>query len=133
VIPTDKDPGWAPLFPNAGLGNTCRPGGLSTCEYALHPSPIRGYRFGCDGETQIELDATGLPRLGGSRFYEAWLRNAAGMPVPIGNFNEGRNVTLWAGVSPKVFTTLTVTREQTDGDQASSGEKKLVGTVTTGG
>ena len=82
---------------------------------------------------RIELDATGLPRLEGSRFYEAWLRNAAGMLVPIGTFNEGRNVTLWAGVSPKVFTTLTVTRERSDGDQASSGEKVLVGTVKTGG
>lgn len=82
---------------------------------------------------RIELDAPRLPRLEGSRFYEAWLRNAAGMLVPIGTFNEARNVTLWAGVSPKVFTTLTVTRERSDGDQASSGEKVLVGTVTTGG
>ena len=55
------------------------------------------------------------------------------MLVPIGTFNEGRNVTLWAGVSPKDFTTLTVTRERADGDQASSGEKVLVGTVDTGG
>jgi hypothetical protein len=82
---------------------------------------------------RIELDATGLPRLAGGRFYEAWLRNAAGVLVPIGTFNEGRTVTLWAGVSPKVFTTLTVTREQADGDQTSSGEKVLVGTVNTGG
>ena len=37
-------------------------------------------------------------------------------------------MTLWAGVSPKEFTTLTVTREAADGDQASSGEKVLVGT-----
>ena len=81
---------------------------------------------------RIELDATGLPRLEGSRFYEAWLRNAAGTLVPIGTFNEARNVTLWAGVSPKVFATLTVTRERSDGDQASSGEKVLVGTVKTG-
>ena len=50
---------------------------------------------------RIELDATGLPRLDGGRFYEAWLRNAAGVLVPIGTFNEGRKVTLWAGVSPK--------------------------------
>ena len=42
-------------------------------------------------------------------------------------------MTLWAGVSPKEFTTLTVTREAADGDQASSGEKVLVGTVATGG
>ena len=81
---------------------------------------------------RIELDATGLPRLEGGRFYQAWLRNAAGVLVPIGTFNEGRNVTLWAGVSPKDFTTLTVTREQADGEQASSGEKVLVGTVDTG-
>jgi hypothetical protein len=81
---------------------------------------------------RIELDATGLPRLEGARFYEAWLRNAAGVLVPIGTFNEGREITLWAGVSPKDFATLTVTREQANGDQASSGEKVLVGTVNTG-
>jgi hypothetical protein len=82
---------------------------------------------------RIELDATGLPRLAGGRFYEAWLRNAAGVLVPIGTFNEGRKVTAWAGVSPRSFMTLTVTREQADGNQASSGEKVLVGTVDTGG
>ena len=82
---------------------------------------------------RIELDATGLPRLAGGRFYEAWLRNPAGVLVPIGTFNESRNVTLWAGVSPKLFSTLTVTREQADGDQTSSGEKVLVGTVSRGG
>ena len=82
---------------------------------------------------RIELDATGLPRLDRGRFYEAWLRNAAGVLVPIGTFNEGRNVTLWAGVSPRDFMTLSVTREQANGDQASSGEKVLVGTVSKGG
>ena len=78
---------------------------------------------------RIELDATGLPRLEGGRFYQAWLRNAAGVLVPIGTFNEGENVTLWAGVSPKDFMTLTVTREEADGEQASSGVKVLAGTV----
>jgi hypothetical protein len=82
---------------------------------------------------RIELDATGLPRLAGGRFYEAWLRNSAGVLVPIGTFNEGPEVTLWAGVSPVDFTTLTVTRERSDGEQASSGEKVLVGTVQTSG
>jgi Anti-sigma-K factor rskA, C-terminal len=82
---------------------------------------------------RIELNATGLPRLAGGRFYEAWLRNSAGVLVPIGTFNEGRKVALWAGVSPKCFTTLTVTRERADGDQASSGEKVLTGAVDTGG
>src|SRR5690242_10683360 len=81
---------------------------------------------------RIQLDATGLPRLAGGRFYEAWLRDTHGVLVPIGTFNEGQSVTLWAGVSPESFTVLTVTREQADGNQASSGEKVLVGPVRTG-
>jgi hypothetical protein len=81
---------------------------------------------------RIELDATGLPRLENGRFYQAWLRNRAGALVPIGTFNEPRNVTLWAGVSPKEFGTLSVTREQADDDQASSGERVLVGAAVTG-
>jgi len=82
---------------------------------------------------RIDFNATGLPRLDKGRFYEAWLKNADGVLVPIGTFNEGQNVTLWAGVSPVDFTTLTVTRERADGDQSSSGEKVLVGTVDSGG
>src|SRR5262245_24342532 len=82
---------------------------------------------------RIELDATGLPRLDGGRFYQAWLRDASGVLVPVGSFNEGTNVTLWAGVSPEHFKTVTVTRERADGDQTSSGEKVLVGTVGTDG
>jgi len=82
---------------------------------------------------RIDLDATGLPRLDGGRFYEAWLKNDAGTLVPVGTFNEGRKVTLWAGVSPKDFRTLTVTRGRADGDQASSGAKVLAGPVKYGG
>jgi hypothetical protein len=82
---------------------------------------------------RIELRATGLPHLAGGRFYEAWLRARDGVLVPVGTFNEGRKVTLWAGVSPRSFTTLTVTRERADGDQRSSGEKVLTGTVDTSG
>ena len=81
---------------------------------------------------RIELDATGLPRLDSGRFYEAWLRSDDGNLVPVGTFNEGRKVTLWAGVSPADFPTLTVTREQADGDQSSSGEKVLAGSIDTG-
>jgi hypothetical protein len=82
---------------------------------------------------RIELDASGLPRLDRGRFYQAWLRNGAGVLVPIGSFNQGKDVTLWAGVSPETFRTLTVTREQADGVQASSGQKVLVGTAEPGG
>jgi len=82
---------------------------------------------------RITLDATGLPRLAGGRFYQAWLRSRSGVLVPIGTFNEPHGVTLWAGVSPKEFGTLTVTREQADGDQASSGLKVLSGVVSPDG
>lgn len=82
---------------------------------------------------RIELDSTGLPRRQGALFYEAWLRSPAGVLVPIGTFNEGRKVTLWAGVSPEDYPSLTVTRERADGNQASSGEKVLVGTASPGG
>jgi hypothetical protein len=78
---------------------------------------------------RVELDASGLPRLDGGRFYEAWLRSPAGALVPVGTFNQAREVTLWAGVSPTHFPTLTITRERADRDQASSGEKVLVGTI----
>ena len=81
---------------------------------------------------RIHLDASGLPRLSGERFYEAWLRSSDGVLVPIGTFNEGPNVTLWAGVSPASYRVLTVTRERADGNQASSGEKVLVGPVRAG-
>ena len=43
-----------------------------------------------DSGWRIELDASGLPRLDNGRFYEAWLRNAAGVLVPLGTFNEGQ-------------------------------------------
>ena len=105
---------------------------------ALGPTPLTP---GASGEAtltrtssgwRIHLDATGLPRLAGDRFYEAWLRGSKGVLVPIGTFNEARNVTLWAGVSPASYKVLTVTRERADGNQASSGEKVLAGPVRTG-
>ena len=37
---------------------------------------------------------------------------------------------LWAGVSPVLFPTLTITRESADNDQESSGDRVLVGTIT---
>jgi len=77
---------------------------------------------------RIALDAD-LPRLDGGEFYQAWLKDDAGTLVPIGTFNEGDSVVLWAGVSPLEFTTFTVTREKADGDQASSGDRVLVGTL----
>jgi hypothetical protein len=78
---------------------------------------------------RVELDATGLPRLDNGQFYEAWLRNGTNVLVPIGTFNEGKKVTLWAGVPVTEYKSLTITIEATDNDQASSGKRVLIGTV----
>jgi hypothetical protein len=78
----------------------------------------------------IRLHATGLPRREGGEFYQAWLKNDDGLLVPIGSFNDGRDVILWSGVGPGDFPTLTVTQEVADGDQASSGQVVLLGQAT---
>jgi hypothetical protein len=84
-----------------------------------------------DSGWRIILDAPDLPRLDNGQFYEAWLKGKDGTTlVPIGTFNAGADVTLWAGVSPVDFPTLTVTRERADNEQASSGDRVLIGTIT---
>jgi hypothetical protein len=103
---------------------------------ALGPTPLAPTATGeaslikTSSGWRIELDAKGLPRLDGGRFYQAWLRSSAGVLAPVGTFNEPSRVTLWAGVSPIEYSTLTVTRERADGNQGSSGERVLTGKVT---
>lgn len=87
--------------------------------------------FAEESGLRIELNATGLPRRDGGLYYQAWLRDAAGNLVPIGTFHDGDHVTLWAGVSLDEYPTLTITEEQADNDQASSGRRVLLGTVET--
>lgn len=82
-----------------------------------------------DSGWEIQLDATGLPRRENGDFYQAWLRDGNGVLVPIGTFNEGEGVILWAGVSPEKFPTMTITLESADGNQDSSGQRVLVGTA----
>jgi hypothetical protein len=76
---------------------------------------------------RINLDAVGLPRLDNGRFYQAWLKNAAGTAIPVGTFNKGKDVTLWAGVPPSNYGTMTVTRQTAQGGPASSGQVVLIG------
>jgi len=82
---------------------------------------------------RIMLHADGLPKLPAGEYYQAWLKNATGTLVPIGTFSSSDAcVTLWSGVSPSVFPTLTVPIEKTDNDQNSSGRRVLVGQVHAG-
>ncbi|MFI5042771.1 MAG: anti-sigma factor, partial [Acidimicrobiales bacterium] len=78
---------------------------------------------------RIELRTNGLPRLDNGRYYQAWMKNGAGVLVPIGTFNQGPEVTLWSGVPPKEFPTITVTEQEANGNPASSGQRVLAGSV----
>ena len=83
-----------------------------------------------DAGFRIRLDPHGLPQLGAGEYYQAWLKNAKGIGVPIGTFSSSNDrVTLWSGVSPKAFPKITVTREKADNNQASSGLVVLAGNV----
>ena len=82
---------------------------------------------------QVELSATGLPHLSNGRYYQAWLKNSAGVLVPIGTFNDAVKVTLWSGVPVTQFRTLTVTRQEANGNPASSGQRVLTGTIKSSG
>jgi Anti-sigma-K factor rskA len=82
---------------------------------------------------RINLAATGLPPLSNGRYYQAWVKNAAGILVPVGTFNDAVSVTLWSGVPITQYRTLTVTRQQASGNPASSGQRVLTGTIKPAG
>ncbi len=81
---------------------------------------------------QVTLHAKGLPRLDNGQFYQAWLKNQAGILVPIGTFNQPNDVTLWSGVPPTQFPVITVTRQKANGNLSSSGQRVLTGTAHVG-
>ena len=82
---------------------------------------------------RVVLHAHGLAKLPAGQYYQAWLKNVAGTLVPIGTFSSSdANITLWSGVSPSLFPTLTVTIETADNNQQSSGRRVLIGDVHAG-
>ncbi len=76
---------------------------------------------------KVHLSATGLPHLANGLYYQAWLKNTAGILVPIGTFNDAVNVTLWAGVPATQYRTFSVTVQRANGNPASSGRRVLGG------
>jgi hypothetical protein len=77
---------------------------------------------------RVTVDAHDLPQLHEGQYFEAWLKNDDGVEVPIGTFSSSNDyVTLWSGVTPDTFHTMTVTIEATDNVQASSGDLVLTG------
>ncbi len=83
-----------------------------------------------DAGFRITLDARGLPRLTDGRYYAAWLKRRDGTLVPIGSFSSSNGtVTLWSGVSPSTFRTISVTAQPAGNPSASSGRRVLIGRV----
>jgi len=83
-----------------------------------------------DAGFRITLDAHGLPHLPAGEYYAAWLRNRAGNVVPVGTFSSSDGtVTLWSGVSPATFRTISVTVQPAGRAEARSGRRVLVGRV----
>jgi Anti-sigma-K factor rskA len=78
---------------------------------------------------RIELSATGLPHLANGRYYQAWLKNPAGILVPVGTFNDAQRVTLWSGAPVTQFRSFSVTVQKANGNPVSSGRRVLVGTA----
>jgi hypothetical protein len=76
---------------------------------------------------RIELKATGLPHLANGRYYQAWLKNPAGVLVPVGTFNDAQDVTLWSGAPVTQFRAFSVTEQLANGNPVSSGRRVLVG------
>ena len=115
---SSSEPAAGTRFAAALTGTALSPHVTGTAGFAKTPS---GWH--------IDLHAEGLARRDGNEFYEAWMKRADGTLVPVGTFNDARSVTLWSGVSPAVFRGFTVTAEEADGNQASSGRRVLVGTM----
>ena len=78
---------------------------------------------------EIQLSATGLPHLANGRYYQAWLKNSAGILVPVGTFNDAEHVILWSGAPVTQFRSFSVTEQLANGNPASSGRRVLVGTA----
>jgi hypothetical protein len=79
---------------------------------------------------RIQLSAKGLPHLSGIHFfYQAWLKNPAGILVPVGTFNDADHVTLWSGVPVTKYRVLTVTEQPANGNPVSSGKRVLIGRI----
>jgi hypothetical protein len=76
---------------------------------------------------RITLSATGLPHLSNGRYYQAWLKNPEGILVPVGTFNDAKQVTLWSGAPVTQFRSFSVTEQLANGNPASSGRRVLVG------
>ncbi|MFL5831084.1 MAG: anti-sigma factor [Solirubrobacteraceae bacterium] len=123
VLATSGSSGPAPLhFAMVVRGTALAPGAHGNASLTKTNS---GWR--------IELRVSGLPHIENGRFYQAWVKNPAGVLVPVGTFNDGRNVTLWSGVPITKFRTLTVTLQAANGNPASSGRRVLIGTIKPSG
>jgi hypothetical protein len=79
----------------------------------------------------IELDVSGLPPAEPGTYYQAWVKGPDGL-VTVGTFHMrggDDKVDLWSGVPLDRYPTLTVTLQQEEAGQESSGRVVLTGDV----
>jgi hypothetical protein len=79
----------------------------------------------------IELDVSGLPPAEPGTYYQAWVKGPDGL-VTVGTFHMrggDDKVDLWSGVPLDRYPTLTVTLQDEDAGQESSGRVVLSGDV----
>ena len=107
---------------------TAAPAGLDLAVTGTDLAPGTSGRLRLDETSsgvRIALDMPGLPRRDNGQFYEAWVKTDKGL-VPIGTFHSGTAVTLWSGISMTDFSAVTVTLEDNDGNQESSGRRIIL-------
>lgn len=90
-----------------------RPGGSgTTTQIALASTPGTVKVERTPSGWRIDLDIE-LPRRADGRHYEAFLAGPGGR-VGVGTFNQGDDVTLWAGVPPSTFRDFVIVEQPAD-------------------
>ncbi len=82
--------------------------------------------------TEVVLEIEDLPPAPEGSYYQAWARSPDGELVSMGTFHmrDGdATVTLWSGVDPADFPTVTVTIQQLGAGPESSGQVVLRGSI----
>jgi hypothetical protein len=121
IVVGNRDERGSPDFASAMTGTELAAGLRGTADATITPTGV-----------YISVKVAGLPRRDGGEFYEMWLKSCDGeLLIPAGTFHDLAEAVGWAGVDPKDFPIVTVTREAAAGPQAieqgSSGEVVVKG------
>ena len=110
------------------------PDGLALTATSLAPQAggeLRGKRIG--NNFKVELDAWGLPKPGGGKYYEMWYARKGKGRISCGTFSAQQHghttVSMSAPASAVAYPEVEVTLESADGNPGSSGKVVLKGSL----